>query len=39
MDPFGQKDNDETYEEQCQQLEKANADKYKEINSEIEGEM
>ena len=38
MDPFGQQDNDETYEEQCQQLEQANADNYEEINSEIEGE-
>ena len=39
MDQFGQQDNDETYEEQCQQLEQANADNYEEINSEIEDEM
>ena len=39
MDPFGQQDNDETYEEQCQQLEQANAGNYEEINNEIEGEM
>ena len=39
MDPFGQQDNDETYEEQCQQLEQANADNYEKINSEIEGKM
>ena len=39
MGPFGQQDNDETYEEQCQQLEQANADNYEKINSEIEGKM
>ena len=39
IDPFGQQDNHETYEEQCQQLEQANADNYEEINSEKEGEM
>ena len=39
MDPFGQQDNDETYEEYCHQLEQANADNCEEINSEIEGEM
>ena len=39
MDPFGQQDNDETYEEQCQQLQKTNADNYEKLNSEIEGEM
>ena len=39
MDPFGQQDNHETYEEQCQQLEQADADNYEEINSEKEGEM
>ena len=39
MDSFRQQDNDETYEEQCQQLEQANAENYEEVNSEIEGEM
>ena len=39
MDSFGQQDNDETYVEQCQQLEQANAENYEESNSEIEGEM
>ena len=39
MDPFGKQFNDETYEEQCQQIEQANADNYEESNSEIEGEM
>ena len=39
IDPFGQQDNHETYEEQCQQLEQADADNYEEINSEKEGEM
>ena len=39
MDPFGQQDNYETYKEQCQKLEQANADNYEDINSEIEGEM
>ena len=34
MDPFGQQDNDETYEEQFQQLEQANAGNYEEINNE-----
>ena len=39
MDPLGQQDNDETYKEQCQQLEQANAGNYEEIINEIEGEM
>ena len=39
MDSFGQQEDDETYEEQCQELEEADADTCEEINTEIKGEM
>ena len=39
MDSFGQQEDHETYEEQCQELEEANADTCEEVNTEIKREM